>query len=240
MSKLHELAEDEGALLALEPEELALLVLREFVGMQKRNPSELNRHNFSLQFKSRSMPVQNAIMEAWAWLETSGAFAQRPGQQDGWFFVTRRGYELAESGETVVLTRAQTLPRHLIHPLIEQKVWSSFLRGDYDGAVFVAFKQVEIAVRDAGGFAATDFGQALARKAFHPATGPLTDSNLPPGEQQALSELFSGALGSYKNPQSHRNVNIADACECAEMVILASHLLKIVDARKAKLKPPAP
>jgi uncharacterized protein (TIGR02391 family) len=172
-------------------------------------------------------------MEAWAWLETSGAIAQLPQQRDGWFFVTRRGRELAQSSDTTVFTREQTLPRHLLHPRIEQKVWSAFLRGEYDSAVFEAFKQVEIAIRDAGGFPDTDIGVSLARKAFHPDTGPMTDISVVPAERQALSDLVAGALGSYKNPHSHRNVIISDASEAAEMVILASHLLKIVDSRKA-------
>jgi len=50
-------------------------------------------------------------------------------------------------------------------------------------------------------------------------------------EQQALSDLVAGAIGSYKNPHSHRNVTIKDAAEAAEIVILASHLLKIIEAR---------
>ena len=100
--------------------------------------------------------------------------------------------------------------------------------------MFEAFKQVEIAIRDAGDFHETDIGVKLARKAFHSDTGSLTDTSAVPAERQALSDLVAGALGSYKNPHSHRNVTINDASEAAEMVILASHLLKIVDARKAK------
>ena len=56
---------------------------------------------------------------------------------------------------------------------------------------------------------------------------------LPPqeaGEQQALCELFAGAIGSYKNPHSHRHVALT-AEEAAEMLILATHLLRIFEVR---------
>jgi len=45
---------------------------------------------------------------------------------------------------------------------------SAFLRGDYDVAIFQAFKEVEVAVRTRGGFSATDIGTDLMRRAFAP------------------------------------------------------------------------
>lgn len=94
-------------------------------------------------------------------------------------------------------------------------------------------------MREAGHFGPDDYGTELMRNAFKPAEkkgqavspGPLTDTGLPIAEQEAMANLFSGAIGLYKNPQSHRHVP-TQAEDAAEVIVFASHLLRIVDQLK--------
>lgn len=71
-------------------------------------------------------------------------------------------------------------------------------------------------------------GVGLMRAAFHPSNGPLSDRSFDEGERDARMNLFVGAIGSYKNPQSHRDVNLDSPREAIEIIMLANHL-RIVD-----------
>ena len=132
--------------------------------------------------------------------------------------------------ENEVDVSASDLLKHEFHPAISSKVWSFFSHGAYDTAVFEAFKQVEIAVRKAGGYAEADIGVKLMRKAFNVKNGDLTDPEQQESEKEARFFLFVGAIGAYKNPGSHRDVEII-AEEAIEIIAFASYLLRIVDSR---------
>lgn len=234
---INKLLPDPEVVLALEPEELAGVLIEYLNASEGTNNGQLNRYNFSLPHTVEGYPrqcqdrIRRALMEAWVWLEREGLIAPKPGEDGGWVFITRRGKRLQKAVDLEAYRRSDMLPRKILHPLLAQKVWATFLRGDYDTSVFQAFKEVEVQVRETGGYPPEELGVPLMRKAFETDKGPLTDRSAPKAEQEALAHLFAGAIGSYKNPHSHRRITITPG-EAVEMVMLASHLLNIVDSRK--------
>ncbi len=224
-------------LLALEPEELAGVLLEHLNSLDEHSQQQLCRKNFFLkglspadaypeQYRDR---INRALTEAWFWLEREVLIAPRPDHDAEWVFITRRGKALARRQQFDSYRNAALLPKNLLHPLIVQKVYPAFLRGEYDTAIFQAFREVEVAVRQAGGYSAGDVGTPLMRAAFNVPHGPLTDKNVIAAEQQAMSDLFAGGIGLFKNPTSHRSQTGIGPAEAVEIIMLASLLLRLVD-----------
>lgn len=85
---------------------------------------------------------------------------------NGWFVHGRRARAALEHPEQfVAYNKAAAFPRELLHPSIAERVWAALARGDYADAVFLSFRTVEESVRKAGGYADTEIGVDLMRKA---------------------------------------------------------------------------
>jgi uncharacterized protein (TIGR02391 family) len=121
-----------------------------------------------------------------------------------------------------------------LDPVLAQKVTPSFIRGEYDTAIFQAYREVEIRVRkgcaDSGQPIADDIvGIRLMYKAFDTEHGPLTNKEVITAERDAMRNLFAGAIGLLKNPTSHRYVKLTEL-EASELIHFANYLLRIVDS----------
>jgi uncharacterized protein (TIGR02391 family) len=219
--------------LEMEPEELGPFLLK-YLATQGDN---INRYNFTLpgnpeigQYAGpRARVFCEHAMEAWMWLEREGFLMPRPGNLDAWATVTRRGRQVLEAQDFTTYKRESVLRGVNLDAILVRKVKPAFLRGDYDTAIFQAFKEVEVRVRKKGGFPDGKIGVPLMREAFRPGTGPLTDKAAEAGEQVATMELFAGAIGKFKNPSSHRDV-IYRPEAVADIIGIANQLLRIVDA----------
>lgn len=243
MATLLSVVPDVDVLAALAPEELAEIVLRLAHERQHNNLVHLQAIASDIHGspettggypQNRKRDAELALAEAWNWLTVQGLLIPEPGTNgnNGWMLLSRRARSILADGSFKTYARSLAFPKALLHPSIADEVWLDIVRGDLETAVFKSFRAVEVAVRQVGHFADTDIGTVLVRKAFDKTTGPLSDLQQPEAEREALAHLFAGAIGSYKNPHSHRTVSISDATEAQEMVVLASHLLRIVDSRQ--------
>jgi hypothetical protein len=97
-----------------------------------------------------------------AWLRGSAFIARTPGSTPDAIFVTARGHEALTRGITTV--RAVRRVEHDLHPLIAQRVRRQFLLGEYEQAVFVAMKAIEVRVRQLGGFPDDKVGVPLMQR----------------------------------------------------------------------------
>lgn len=245
MYELGQAIPDPEVLLNLTPEELGgkllFLLRRRQQPVNKWSPFNLANELWHPSRGGQPEPYPHqlkerivlALAEAWAWLQAQGLLVPSVDSRgDGWYQLSRRALSFENSTDFGRFAVARTLHKEALHARITDSVWMAFMRGEFDVAVFQAMKAVEVSVRQASGLPDALLGVSLMRKAFDPENGPLTELTADKGEREACSALFAGAIGMYKNPQSHRDVNLENPSEAAEIIMLANNLLRIVDARR--------
>jgi uncharacterized protein (TIGR02391 family) len=219
---LQQLSADE--IHSLPIDRLGILVLKHLV-----DTKEWNSHNFLNS--GRNLRLPESTLRCWSealnWLVSKNLVAREMPDQSSPYaiFITRLGNKVLEAGlETI---RAAERLDVALHGRLEH-VKSQFLLGEYELAAFAAMREVEIRVRDLSGADSSLLGVRLMRKSFGPG-GKLADLELDPGEQTGIMELFAGAIGTFKNPPSHRQVDYADPTEASEVVLLADLLMRLLD-----------
>jgi uncharacterized protein (TIGR02391 family) len=143
---------------------------------------------------------------------------------------------LAEIKLAAVGSRTTTAPAmafEALHPRIAEKCRSLYAAGEYDSAVFNAFRAVEEELRRKSAASATEIGVTLVSTVFGQREPKLCASDVP-AEQEAVHALFRGAIGAFKNPLSHRSIGHSDPTRVFELLALASLLFRIIDEAVVK------
>ena len=185
--------------------------------------------------------ASRVVSEAVSWLVAEGLMCpfESPGVSGPtMLMVTRLGRSIQNKNDFSSYMKAALIPRALLRDDLATIVYPLFLAGHYDEAVLAAFVHVEVEVRRAAGYGNESYGKTMMRKAFKSVEagqaempGPLTDVKAEKSEQDGLSHLFAGAIAFYKNPPSHRELDIDDARVAASRILVANELLMVLAAR---------
>ena len=223
----------------LQPDEIGRLILP-FIALQlQRNshgfvPRDLAR-NLSSDSGHRAVDNRDEyaelVIEGIGFLDRAGFLIDAPEQVLGHFFrFSRAGLRAARNPESASFTTVSGQEaRTLLHPEIARAALGDFERGEYDKAVYSAFRTLEIAVRDRSGVTATakdTFYDAFALKGAD--RGRLIPADMENGEANSLREVFAGAYGAFRNPSAHRDVQ-DDPAQAMRLLLTASALFHVLE-----------
>jgi hypothetical protein len=185
--------------------------------------------------QGKRMEIDRAINRASKRLEHAGLIEEPDSAngKNGYRVVSQEGRRVVTISDFAAAKVRSGFTREMFHPSLPNAAWNSFRAGDYDAAVFDAFRAIEIAVKKKGlgknGIVENDHGVLLMRKAFDPKSGPLTNMSAPQGRRNRRCELFTGAFGELRNPKAHGDPTITDPLVAVEELMTAGALLRIVD-----------
>jgi uncharacterized protein (TIGR02391 family) len=251
MTTIYTLFSDVNDLLKVPPEDLGPILLKlalpqlqeaGFIPSSVTQISVIDRQVGKDYPFYKKQEVERLLSRAWNLLERGDFIEPAPGMNgaNGWRNFTEKGKAVANGYDIQRLHDAAEFPKSLLHPAIREPSWNALIRSSNTlsptalvSAVRDAFIAVEEAVRAAGGYKSSDYGASLMDKAFNPDTGSMgdRDTSKTKSEREGLLTLFKGAMNAYRNPVSHRTPAL-EIEEAKDQLLLASHLLRIVDARR--------
>jgi hypothetical protein len=216
MSNFSEIFPIRETLLELEPEDVAMLLLQYLKGLtdsgQLIHRYNLLGHDSEIGHYAGNLRQQTlkVLSEGWNWLEGEGLIAFAPDDSSLHnYFVTRRGKKLRNSTDFAAFRLGTLLEPKSLDPTLALKVADLFTRGDYDTAIFQAYKVRvrKVCARRGQPIVDETIGINLMSEAFNAKKGHCAISNLsrPKGSRCVTSSF--GAIGLFKNPSSHRDVN---------------------------------
>lgn len=230
-------------LMGMEPDEVGMLLLPAFVAQEKAQ-QDLNEWTVVNDARSQAreggadadlaVAAAAVIAEGWKWLENQGFLVMHPKNGGNWRVLSRAAKSVNPEDHVREGRSLGVLRNAELDPELRQHVFPNMRVGQYDVAVFAAFRLVEDRVRFEVNLGPSDIGSQMMKAVFRTPDGVLCDPALDRGEAVARMELFSGAIGTYKNPNSHRvaGPEAVQAEEAAEAVLLANNLLRILERAK--------
>ena len=200
-------------------------------GIDSIVPQWMNEY-FKMDMTSQEIQLAHEAIQE---LKNSGLIVQDSTQHDNGFqILTTKGKEIVEKQQDpdIYALRLEEVIKN--QDLLFQCL-GPFNDGDYEHAVFKAFKFVEEAVRTIAGLSAADIGVDLMSKAFSPSGGRLIiPACALSAEQEGVHSLFRGAIAFFKNPSSHRTVNYENRLVAIQTIVVAELLLSILSTAQLK------
>jgi uncharacterized protein (TIGR02391 family) len=163
-------------------------------------------------------------------LERDGFLWQDIGQSESFKILSDLGTKVVQQDLAEMRLPSIDIDQLLSRDDLRGLVRDDFNSGDYETAVFKAFRHLEESARAKAKEPASSLGVTLMSAAFSPANGKLKHPGaLVPQEQDGLHQLMRGAIGWFKNPSSHRTVPRDDSQKAAHVLAFANMLLDLLD-----------
>ena len=146
------------------------------------------------------------------------------------FTLTTRGKEIAEK-QLDIDEYSLRLENFVEDRELIEKCQESFNSGEYETAIFSAYRLLEIKVREKAELTENDIGKGLMQSAFAPKKTSklqIPTCKTEPEEVGALN-LFLGAIQFIRNPHGHRVVDYENPRTALRIMVFAELLLELVN-----------